>query len=93
MPLVRLITTSVSLARIRSTASLNSPISREPFPVSGSRTWMWTNRRAGPGRLDGRIGDLPGGDRDPGMPAHRISRPGDRAGHHHLEVHGRTLPG
>ena len=41
MPLVRLITTSVSLARTRSTASRNSAGSRLPLPVSGSRTWMW----------------------------------------------------
>ena len=33
--------TSTSLSRIRSTTSPNSLGSRQPLPVSGSRTWQW----------------------------------------------------
>ncbi len=40
MPAVRLITTSVPEARMRSTTSRKSFGSRAPLPVAGSRTWM-----------------------------------------------------
>ena len=47
--------------------------------------------RAGPGGLDGRIGDLFRSHGDPRMPARRVARAGHRAGHHHLVVHAQAL--
>lgn len=41
MPAVRLMITSVSLSRIRSTTSRYSATSRLGLPVAGSRTWQW----------------------------------------------------
>jgi hypothetical protein len=41
MPAVRLMMTSVSDERMRSTTSLYSAGSRLPRPVLGSRTWQW----------------------------------------------------
>ena len=42
IPEVRLMTTSTSALRTRSTTSVYRATSREPIPVIGSRTWMWT---------------------------------------------------
>ena len=42
IPAVVFTITSTSAARIRSTTSRYNPTSRDPLPVSGSRTWMCT---------------------------------------------------
>ena len=45
------------------------------------------HRGTGIGRLDRRLGDLPGRNRQARVPAGRVSGPGHRAGNDHLGVH------
>ena len=91
MPAVRLSTTSTPEARIRSTTSAYSSVSRAPLPVSGSRTWMCTTAAPAFAAVDRRVGDLLGRDRHVRALADGVAGAGDGTGDEDVPVH-RSLP-
>ena len=88
MPAVVLMMTSTSEARIRSTTSRYNATSREPLPVSGSRTWMCT--MVAPARAAA----MPDSAICSGCHRHvlgasdGVAGAGQRAGDHDVPVHG-----
>ena len=80
IPAVRLRTTSTSAARTRSTTSRYSAGSREPWPVCGSRTWMWATAAPARAASIAAAAMSSGVDRDVVARARRVARAGHRAG-------------